>query len=287
MNDTAAWQKGKMQKGLRAIITGASTGIGRALALQLAREYQAKIVINARGIEDLENTARLIAEASGTAVCVAGDVSDKEICDKIVATAITEYGGIDVLINNAGLARPGVFTALTIDDWRYVFDVNLFSALNMTYGVLPLFLDQGYGKLINIASVAGKVAFPGSICYASSKFALTGFSEGMAAEFAGKIDTITVCPGLVRTDFFKRNKNPEDVTLMSEQKNLKGWLMKNFISISSEQAAAEIVQAMRKGGNHELVLTAPGVFIERLAGFFPQLAFSLTRRIPANRKASN
>ncbi len=286
MNDASDWRKGKMQKGLRAIITGASTGIGRALALQLAREFQAEIVINARGKEDLENTARLVQEASGKAVCVVGDVSDGNVCAEIVKACLTEYGGVDVLINNAGLARAGTFSKLSIDDWRYVFDVNLFSALNMTYGVLPSFLEQGYGKLVNIASVAGKVAFPGSICYASSKFAMTGFSEGMAAEFSGKFDTITVCPGLVRTDFFRRNQSQEDVTLMAEQKSFRGWLMRNIISISSEQASEDIVRALRKGGSHELVLTAPGVFIDRLAGCFPDLAFYLSSLIPAERGRS-
>jgi short-subunit dehydrogenase len=132
--------------------------------------------------------------------------------------------------------------------------------------------------------VAGKLAFPGSICYASSKFALTGFSEGMAAELGPKgIDIITVCPGLVRTEFFRKNNNAQDVTEMAERGDFTGWFMKNVVSISSEQAAQEILSACRKGGCREIVLTGPGKFIERLTGLCPPAAWWLSRLVPAER----
>lgn len=273
-----------MQKQPKAIITGASTGIGRALALQLAREFNASLVINARGGEELENTANSIREIGGKVISVTGDIADTAVCKKLVETCQKEFGGIDILVNNAGVARPGPVTSLSMDDWRYVFEVNLFAALNLTYGVLPEFLKQGHGKIVNVASVAGKVSFPGSVCYSASKFALTGMSEGMAAEFAGKIDFITVCPGWVRTEFFKRNNAGEDPTAIAEQPNFKGWLMKNVLSISSEQAANDIVKAMKQGGSHELVLTAPGVVVERMSGFFPELTFYLSSLLPADRR---
>lgn len=283
MAELDARPKSGMKKGLKGIISGASTGIGKALALQLTTEYQAELVINARGADDLEICAKAVRQAGGKAVCVVGDVSDKDVCSKLISTCKEELGGIDLLVNNAGLARSGPMDKISVEDWRYVFEVNFFAALNLIYGVMPDFLEQGHGKVVNVASVAGKVAFPGSVCYAATKFALTGLSEGMAAELAGKIDTITVCPGWVRTEFFKRNRVSQDPTAIAEQPDLRGWLMRNILSISSEQAAQDIVKALRRGGSHELVLTAPGVMVERLSGLFPELTFFLTSLVPAER----
>lgn len=283
MTNKKSWSRGKMPDGLRAVITGASTGIGRALALQLARESKAQLLLNARGVEDLERTAEDVHKAGGKAACVSGDVSDAEVCSKILSSCKSEFGGIDILVNNAGLTRGGPMKDLKIEDWRYVFEVNFFAALGLTYGVLPTFLEQGYGKIVNVASVAGKISLPGTVCYASSKFALTGFSEGMAAEFAGKIDVITVCPGWVRTEFFKRNKTAGDPTAIAEEESVRGWLMKNMLSISSEEAANDITRALRKGGSHELILTAPGVVVERMSSLFPEFTHYLSSFIPADR----
>jgi short-subunit dehydrogenase len=174
-------------------------------------------------------------------------------------------------------------TELSMDDWRYVFEVNFFAALNLSYAVLPLFLEQGRGKIVNIASVAGKIAFPGSVCYSASKFALTGLSEGMAAEFAGKVDVLTVCPGWVRTDFFKRNNTSDDPTAIADEPGMRGWMMKNILSISSEQASRDILKALYRGGSQELVLTIPGFMAERMSGLFPELTFFLTSLVPADR----
>lgn len=277
-----SWKPG-IKKQPKAIITGASTGIGRAVALQLAKDHAAKIVLNARGKEDLEAAAEQVRKVGGEAICVTGDVSERDLTQTLVDTCKEKFGGVDILVNNAGLAKSGPMKTLSVDDWRYVFEVNFFASLQMIYGVLPHFIEQGHGKVVNVASVAGKVAFPGSVCYASSKFAMTGLSEGMAAEFAGKIDVITACPGWVRTDFFKRNKLSEDPTLIAQENNVRGWMMRNILSISSEQAANDIVRAMEKGGSHEIVLTAPGLMVERMAALFPNLTFYLTSLVPAER----
>ncbi|MBX9685858.1 MAG: SDR family oxidoreductase [Candidatus Obscuribacterales bacterium] len=273
-----------MKKGVRGIITGASTGIGKAMALQLARDYNASLLMNARGREELEAAAQEVRAAGGQAVTVVGDVSAAELSEQLLSVAKRDFGGLDFLVNNAGLARSGPMTALNLEDWRYVFEVNFFAALKLSYAVMPVFAEQKHGKIVNIASVAGKVAFPGSVCYAASKFALTGLSEGMAAEYSGKIDVITVCPGWVRTEFFKKNNTAEDPSILAQEASLKGWLMKNVLSISSEQAAHEIVGAMKKGGSHELVLTAPGVIVERMAGYFPELTQYLSSLLPSDRR---
>jgi len=270
--------------GATAIITGASTGIGRALAIELARKHKAKMILNARSADILEETARDARQAGGEVITVVGDVADMTIVDKLAKSALDNFGNLDILVNNAGFARPGRMDNINLDDWRAVFEVNVFAPVALTYALLPHFLKARKGKIVNIASVAGKVAFPGSVCYASSKFALTGFSEGMAAEYGGRgLDVITVCPGLVRTEFFKKNKNAQDFTALAQEKNLTGWVVKNVISISSEDAAADILKAMERGGSHEIVLTGPGKIIERIAGLCPPAAFYLSRFVPADR----
>ena len=275
-----------LTQGTVAIITGASTGIGKALALQLAQKYKARLVINARSEEALNATADEIRKAGGEVITVCGDVADKAIVRQIVEVCKSSYGKVDVLVNNAGFAKPGPMPALTPDDWRHVFEVNFFAPIELTYALLPDFMQSKSAKVVNIASVAGKLAFPGSVCYASSKFALTGFSEGMAAELGPQgIDVITVCPGLVRTEFFKKNKNAQDVTAMAEEKNLQGWVVKNFISISSEEAAADILKACERGGSHEIVLTALGKITERVTGICPPAAHWLSKFVPADRRA--
>jgi short-subunit dehydrogenase len=275
------------KKGLKpafpGIVTGASTGIGRGLAIKLASEYKARLVINARSAEALEDTKRAIESKGGMCFTVVGDISDAAVREKLVETCISKFGGVDLLVNNAGLATPGLVSNLSTDAWRQVFEVNFFACLDSIYRVLPQFKTQGYGKIVNISSVAGKVAFAGSVCYSASKFALTAMSNGMAAEFAGQnIDVLTVCPGWVRTEFFEKNavadvKNP---TLIAQENNLKGWLMREVLSISTEQAVNEIETALKKGGSHELVMTAPGKLAERIQGVAPHLIQAINRRLP-------
>ncbi len=276
-----------MSKGLEhefaGIVTGASTGIGRGLAVKLAAEHKARLVINARSQSTLAETAELVESKGGKCIPVVGDIADPDIRRKMVESCVTSFGGVSLLVNNAGLARPGRISNLTTDIWRQVFEVNFFACLDSIYQVFPHFVNQGHGKIVNISSVAGKIAFPGSVCYSSSKFALTAMSNGMAAEFAGQnIDVLTVCPGWVRTEFFEKNdvidaKNP---TLIAQEKNARGWLMKNILSISTDQAVDQIEKALMTGGSHELIMTAPGKLIERLQGVAPGLVRALNRRIP-------
>jgi short-subunit dehydrogenase len=274
----------RLNTGNVIVITGASTGIGRALAVDFAKKYKAKLVLNARSADGLAETAKMAEMEGAEVVTVCGDIGDRDVIENVAQQTRARFGTPDVLVNNAGFAIPGAMKSITVEDWRKVFEVNFFAPLQLTYAFMPEMLDKRKGMIVNIASVAGKVAFPGSVCYASTKFALTGFSEGMAAELGPKgIDVVTVCPGLVRTEFFRKNRNRHDVTAMAEEKSLYGWVLKNIASISSEEAAAQIMKACERGGCQEIVLTAPGVFLERMAGICPPAAWWLSRFVPADR----
>lgn len=273
----------QLKNHLAGIITGASSGIGKALALKLAQRYSARLILNARTESALAETQKLVEQAGGEAHLVVGDIADAELPKQLTALCLKRFDAIDLLVNNAGLAKPGTLLSLTPADWQYVFAVNFFGPLNLTYAVLPHFIQQKTGRIVNISSVAGKVAFPGSVCYAASKFALTGMSEGMAAELAHQgVDVITVCPGWVRTEFFAKNKmsasrNPVSI---AQQKNFLGWLMRNVLSISSDEVANAILKALEKGNSAELVLTAPGIIAERVAALWPGLMAELSKRMP-------
>jgi short-subunit dehydrogenase len=274
----------RLQDGNVIIITGASTGIGRDMAIKLARKYKIKLVLNARSADGLADTAKQAEALGAEVVTVCGDIGDKHVIENVTQQTRARFGTPDVLVNNAGFAIPGAMHRLSVEDWRKVFEVNFFAPVALTYAFMPEMLDRRKGMVVNIASVAGKIAFPGSVCYASTKFALTGFSEGMAAELGPKgIDVITVCPGLVRTEFFRKNKNRHDVTAMAEEKSVYGWVLKNIASISSQQAADQILKACERGGCQEIVLTAPGVFLERLAGIYPPAAWWISKFVPADR----
>ena len=273
-----------LEQNCTGIITGASSGIGKAMAVAMARKYKSRLVIGARSMDDLERTKVEVEKAGGQAAIICGDLAEDTSLIKAMAdSCINSYGKIDFIVNNAGLGHPGSFMNLTPADWDRVFRVNFFAPLYLTYEVMPHFLEQKRGKIVNISSVAGKVAFPGSVCYASSKFALTGFSEGLASEVTQSgVDVLTVCPGWVRTEFFEKNKmsSAKNPTLIAEQKDFKGFLMKSILSISAEEAVAEIIKALEKGGSHELVMTAPGVLAERMKALFPGLVAAITEKAP-------
>jgi short-subunit dehydrogenase len=271
-----------LQTNFTAIITGASSGIGRGLALHLARLYKARLVLTARSQTDLESCASEVRKLGGEAEIIAGDIADASIAEKLVTLCHSRFGGIDVLVNNAGMAVPGRVELLTVEDWRRVFEVNFFSALQLTYAALDHLKQSPRGKIVNVSSIAGKVAFPGSVSYCSSKFALTALSNGLAAELEpAHIDVITVCPGLVRTEFFDKNKSPEsrNPNVIAAQKDFKGFMMRNIISISTEDCVKDIVLALNKDQSQELILTIPGKFIERLNGLAPHLVSRLSRRL--------
>jgi len=263
-----------LKSNLSGIVTGASSGIGSAIAILLAEKFKARLILNARSESSLSETAKLVEKAGGTAICLSGDIAKDNLAARIVDKCLESYGSIDLLVNNAGFAKPGKVTSLTLEDWQNVFAVNFFAPLESIYQALPHMLKGGGGKIVNIASVAGKIAFPGSVCYSASKFALTGMSEGMAAELANKnIDVITVCPGWVRSEFFSKNKMSDDnnPTKIADQASWQGWLMRNFLSISSESCAQKTINALEKGGSQEIVLTIPGVVAERVNAFCPNV----------------
>jgi 3-oxoacyl-[acyl-carrier protein] reductase len=184
-----------------AIVTGATRGIGRAIAEALARAG-CNVVIAARHDKDCQTVAQLISGlGGGQALGVAADVRRNEDCERIVAAAVENFGGLHILINNAGIGGFSPVDQMDVAHWDRVIATNLNSLFYCTHAALPA-LKRGGGWVINIGSLAGKNAFPGGAAYNASKFGLIGFSEALMQEVRhNDIRVSYIMPGSVATDF--------------------------------------------------------------------------------------
>jgi 3-oxoacyl-[acyl-carrier protein] reductase len=184
-----------------AIVTGASRGIGRAIALSLAAEG-ARIVVNyARSQDAAQAVVKEITEQGGEATAIAADVSDAEQVQKLIKDTHSQYGKIDVLVNNAGITRDTLLLRMKLEDWQAVINLNLTGVFLCTQAVSKIMLKQRQGRIINIASVAGQMGNPGQANYSAAKAGVIGFTKTMAKELASRNVTVNaVAPGFIATE---------------------------------------------------------------------------------------
>lgn len=182
---------------MNVIVTGASKGIGRGIASFLAMDgFNVGLV--ARSKDTLEDLRQSLEEQGGTCYSAACDIRNPDDVELAVAAIAQGLGGVDALINNAGLViRKSVFD-LSNDEWHAMVDTNLTGMFHMTRAVLPFFRSQGHGRIINISSISGKVPLEGGSAYAATKFGVTGFSQSLFHELRGhNIAVTTLYPGSV------------------------------------------------------------------------------------------
>ena len=189
-------------------ITGASSGIGRATALHLARGG-AKLVLGARHEDGLSRLAEEIRASGGQAVFQVTDVSRREDLQSFVVLAQQAFGRLDVLFSNAGAMPIGPFDDLAVDDWEKMVDVNIKGVLFGVAAALPLFRQQGSGHFIHTASTAARKTVPNQVVYSATKAAVLAISDGLRQELAGVIRVSTILPGLTDTAFSEHVNNPE------------------------------------------------------------------------------
>jgi 3-oxoacyl-[acyl-carrier protein] reductase len=190
-------------EGQVALVTGASRGLGRAIALELAAQGAA-IAAVARSEDALKDTLATIRDAGGTAEPFPVDVANSDAVDAAIDQIAARFTKIDILVNNAGVTRDGLLMRMKTEDWDTVINTNLKGAFHFTRPVGRLMVRQRSGRIVNISSVIGLMGNAGQANYAASKAGLIGFSKSVAREFASRgITCNVVCPGFIETDMTK------------------------------------------------------------------------------------
>lgn len=183
-----------------AIVTGASRGIGRAIAIELAKNG-AKVVASARNEELLAALVAEIAASGGKALAVAGDVARSEDADRLIGAAMEAFGRVDILVNNAGITRDGLLLRMRDEDWDAVLDTNLKGAFVLTRAAAKVMTKQRFGRIVNISSVVGEMGNSGQANYCASKAGLIGLTKSNARELAKRNVTVNaITPGFITTD---------------------------------------------------------------------------------------
>lgn len=189
-------------QGKVVIVTGASSGIGRAIA-EAFGAAGAHVALVARSANVLQSLALEMEQRGDSGMAFAADVTDRQQVAAMVTAVATRWGRIDILVNNAGIGAHGPFLWTPYDDFERIMRVNMFGVAYCTSAVLPYMIEKRSGKIVNISSIIGKSAFPGNAAYCASKFALEGFAESLRVEVVHHgIRVIQICPGLTETAFF-------------------------------------------------------------------------------------
>lgn len=184
-----------------AIVTGASRGIGRAVALALAAEGASVVVNYASSSQAAESVVAEIAEKGGGAIALQADVAKAEQVDALISAVMDKWGRIDLLVNNAGIARDTLLLRMKLEDWQAVIDLNLTGVFLCTKAVSKVMLKQRSGRIINVTSVVGEMGNPGQANYSAAKAGVIGFTKTVAKEFAPRGITVNaVAPGFIATD---------------------------------------------------------------------------------------
>ncbi|WP_044107707.1 3-oxoacyl-[acyl-carrier-protein] reductase [cyanobacterium endosymbiont of Epithemia turgida] len=193
-----------------SIVTGASRGIGRAIALSLG-STGLKVVVNyARSSTAAEEVVQSIIDKGGKAIAVQGDVSKTEEVDTLIKTTLEQFGRIDVLVNNAGITHDTLLVRMKLEQWQEVIDLNLTGVFLCTKAVTKLMLKQKQGRVVNIVSVSGQIGNPGQANYSAAKAGVIGLTKTVAKELAGRGVTINaVAPGFITTDMTKDVKSQD------------------------------------------------------------------------------
>ena len=182
-----------------ALVTGAAQGIGKAVALLLARNG-ADIVVSDINLEKAEETAKEVQILGRKALAIKVDVAKSDDVDKMVQAILAQFGHIDILINNAGIARDKLILRMTEEDWDAVLNINLKGTFNCTKAVVRHMSKQKSGKIVSIASVVGEMGNAGQGNYAASKAGVIGFTKTIAREFAQRgINVNAIAPGYIET----------------------------------------------------------------------------------------
>jgi len=219
-----------------AIVTGASSGIGEAIAIELAKRH-VSVVCAARRIDRLDKLTSKIKEAGGHALSVECDVTDREQVSKLTDVTLQTFKKIDILINNAGVMPLSYLAKGRVEEWEQMVNVNINGVLYGIWAVLPHMLETGGGHIVNISSIAGRKVVPGGAVYCGTKHFVHALSEGLRMELTEKnIRVTTIAPGYVETELQDAIKDEDVLERFSAYDNIK--------PLSSDDIAASTIHAL-------------------------------------------
>ncbi|HEV3436716.1 MAG TPA: SDR family oxidoreductase [Gemmata sp.] len=252
--------------GKRAILTGASGGIGRATAGTLAKAG-VRLVLASRNVASLNQLADELTKTGGDVVAIPTDITKSEERQRLVEGAVEVFGGLDLLINNAGVGSWGHFSTSTPDIMRMVMEVNFFGPIELTRLAIPHLVIGNQPVVVNVASMCGRKGMPAWPEYSASKFALVGMSEAWRGEFARfDVDVITIVPGMTDSGFQNHWLRTEGKASLKFDEGMK-----------PEEVAVGIVGAIRKNRT-EVVLGREARRLLRFNRYFPRLTNWLIAR---------
>ena len=253
-------------RGTVGLVTGASSGIGAQLARDLAARGM-RVALVARRVDRLEALAAEIARAGGEAVAIACDVADQGAVERTVARVVERYGRVDLLVNNAGYGRHTLFKDHDLADVERMMRTNYLGTVYGVHAVLPAMRARGRGWIVNISSVAGRLGQPDEVAYSATKFAVTGFSEGLSYELAPLgIHVMVVYPALVRTEMF----TPEVLARMPAQAH------RTFMD--PPEFSRAVLRALERG-QHEVTVPRYVAIAYAIRALFPGFHRRMTARI--------
>ena len=227
------------------LITGGSRGLGLALARQLCAEG-ARVALLARDPHELARAREELMQQGGEVFTISCDLLDRAQIDVAVQDVVDHFGGLDVVINNAGIIEIGPLAHMQREDFQHAMNLHFWAPFNLIMQALPHLRRRGGGRIVNIASIGGRMAVPHLAPYCASKFALVGLSDALRAELArDRIHVTTVTPGLMRTGSQGNAKFKGDRLAEYTWFSLSAALP--FASTKAERAAAQIISACRRG----------------------------------------
>ena len=268
----------KSFKNKTAIITGGASGIGKALAMELAL-HGTEVIIADLQLEQAKKVELEIKDSKGKAKAVEINVTDYNALEELVCKTKKRTGRIDFIFNNAGIGIYGNLDNYTLDDWNYIIDVNLKGVTNGVQAVYKIMKAQGYGHIINTASLAGLIPTPGMPSYAATKHAVVGLStslRGALAQYGIKVSVL--CPGFIRTDILKGGKYGrilENVT--KEMMDKVSTKMEKFKPMLPKFFAKKALKDIYKN-KPIMVIPAKYKLFWRINRFFPNFSMAILQK---------
>ena len=254
--------------GKTVLITGGSRGLGLVMAREFAREG-ARLVLCARDETELQQAQNDLEQSGAKVMIVPCDVTNKDSVTEMIERVNSRFGGVDVLVNNAGVIQVGPIEVMTPADFEMAMQAHFWGPLNTILAVLPSMRARKSGRIVNISSIGGKVSVPHLVPYSASKFALVGLSKGLRTELMKDgIKVTTVCPGLMRTG------SPRNADFKGKHQLEYAWFSISdalpLLTVSAENAARQVVRACKRG-QAELIISIPAKVAVLFESLFPEV----------------